>query len=84
MTNKRFYAIIKTMKGAVLMLNNYKPEGYTVKELINLLSKLDCPDYKVTIYGDFGYDYHSGKVVDLEPEYDIDHKRRTIELEVEI
>ena len=48
------------------------------------MSKLDCPDYKVTIYGDFGYDYHSGKVVDLEPEYDIDHKRRTIELEVEI
>lgn len=84
MTNKRFYAIIKTMKGAVLMLNNYKPEGYTVKELIALLSKLDCPDYRVTIYGDFGYDYQSGKVVDLEPEYDIDHKRKIIELEVEI
>lgn len=66
------------------MLNNYKPEGYTVKELIALLSKLDCQDYKVTIYGDFGYDYCSGKVVDFDPKYDIDHERKKIELEVEV
>lgn len=66
------------------MLNNYKPEGYTVKELIALLSKLDCQDYKVRIYGDFEEGYHSAAIVDIEPKYDIDHERKEIELEVEM
>lgn len=66
------------------MLKNYKPDGYTVKELITLLSKLNCPDYTVRIYGDFEDDYHSGKIVDFEPKYDISHERKTIDLEVEI
>lgn len=66
------------------MLKNYKPEGYTVKELIALLSKLDCQDYKVRVYGDFEEGFRNGRVVDMDPNYDIDHERKEIELEVEV
>jgi hypothetical protein len=60
------------------MLNNYKPEGYTAKELIALLSKPEYQEYKVR-FSAYGYveGFYSSNITDV----DINQERREITLE---
>lgn len=51
------------------MLENYKPEGYTIKELAELLNKLmtnGYADYKVHISGDYvEHEFYNGNLADV-------------------
>ena len=51
------------------MLENYKPEGYTIKELSELLNKLiinGYADYKVLISGDYvEHEFYNGNLADV-------------------
>lgn len=51
------------------MLENYKPEGYTIKELAELLNKLmtnGYADYKIHISGDYvEHEFYNGNLADV-------------------
>lgn len=51
------------------MLENYKPEGYTIKELSELLNKLmtnGYADYKIHISGDYvEHEFYHGNLADI-------------------
>lgn len=65
------------------MLENYKPEGYTVKELFELLNKLmtnGYADYKIHISGEYVENgFYHGNLADVYT----DHESKKIFFESE-